>query len=765
MPPVTVAPLPGTTSNWSDPATWGGQLPDAAASVMIPAGRTVVLDRDVQVANLRIEGALTFDRKNLNLSANWILVAGNGILRIGEPTSPFTQKAVITLTANNPAEDILGMGTKFIGATGAGKLELFGESRVNWTKLGATATPGATQIKLMEAVDWRVGERIAIGSTALDPYQSTERAITAVSADRLTVTLDAALTSTHFGQLQTFEGKVLDARAPVALLSRNIVIQGNAESTAAKFGGHVMVMAGASAKVSGVEFVRMGQFDRLGRYPFHWHIAGDRTGDFITGSSVRESFQRGIVVHSTSNTIVRNNVVWNTVGHHYATEIGDETGNLFDRNLGLLTKPFPRDATDPTQRGQNDTQAATFWIRGPHNKFIGNHAGGGDHTGFWFDNVGKVDQAKFEFRGNTAHSYLIDGKRNGEVCCSFEKAALWFTGDGFDTPYRGPFPVSELTLFKNRVAMWGNPLTVGQGFSDVRLSDSILADNIMGLNSHGAKNTVIVGASANTDAYDNIGSSGVQEYGHTQKLENVTFVNFSNGGAAIQHRNCAREAGNVTATGVKLVNAKINMCGYTNNPNVDLAIADVGGTMLGNGVPVTLTPAAAGSRAMYTIDCALNAAQGVRVCNGLLGYSNLHLRGSSATLARDDGVVLDNSDVTTYPFYWTTIEGRRYSLNGDVAAQPTLEFSFFGKYEDDDRHRTVVVSIPASTAFAIYAQDANWFSEGAANRNGIPLLPQATSLAALNSSTASTYFYDSAAKTIYLKLSTAAANRVYVDRR
>jgi hypothetical protein len=509
----------------------------------------------------------------------------------------------------------------------------------------------------------------------------------------------------------------------------------------------------------------MGQFDRLGRYPFHWHLAGDRTGDFITGSSVRESFQRGIVVHSTSNTVVRNNVVWNTVGHNYATEIGDETGNLFERNIGLLTKPFPRDATDMTQRGQKDTQAATFWIRGPDNKFIANHAAGGDHTGFWFDDVGKVDTAKFEFRGNTAHSYLINGRRNGDVCCDFEKAALWFTGDGYDKPYRGPFPVTDMTLFKNRAAMWGNPLTLGQGFADVRLSDSIVADNIMGLNSHGAKNTVIVGTSANVDAIGNIGASGVQEYGHTQRLENVALVNFDKGGSAIQHRNCAREAGNVTAINVKLVNAKINPCGYTDNPNNDLAIADAGGTMLGNGVPVTLVPAAANSRAMYTSDCTLNAAQGVRVCNGLLAYSNLHLRGSTATLSRDDGATLDNSDVTSYPFYWTTIEGRRYSLNGDVSAQPTLEFSFFGKYEDETRARSAVVAIPANSNFAAYAQDASWFSEGSNSRAGMALLPQVTSLAALNGSATSAYFYDPSAKTIHLKLWNDKANRVYIDRR
>jgi hypothetical protein len=313
--------------------------------------------------------------------------------------------------------------------------------------------------------------------------------------------------------------------------------------------------------------------------------------------------------------------------------------------------------------------------------------------------------------------------------------------------------------------MWGNPLTLGQGFADVRLSNSIVADNIMGLNSHGAKDTVIVGNSANADAIGSIGASGVQEYGHTQKLENVAFVNFASGGAAIQHRNCAREAGNVSAKGVKLVNAKINLCGYTDNPNVDLAIADAGGTILGDGAPVTLTPTSANSRAMYTTDCVLNAAQGVRVCNGLLGYSNLHLRGAAATLLRDDGVTLDAQDIANYPFYWTTIEGRRYSVGADVAAQPTLEFSFFGKYEDEVQDRNVVLTIPASTAFAVFAETANWFGPGTSNRNGMAALPQTADLAALSSSTVSAYYFDVPTKTIHLKLWTDKANRVYIDRK
>jgi hypothetical protein len=43
------------------------------------------------------------------------------------------------------------------------------------------------------------------------------------------------------------------------------------ESDADAFGGHLMVAFGASGRFSGVQALRMGQRNVLGRYPFHFH--------------------------------------------------------------------------------------------------------------------------------------------------------------------------------------------------------------------------------------------------------------------------------------------------------------------------------------------------------------------------------------------------------------------------------------------------------------------------------------------------------------
>jgi G8 domain/FG-GAP-like repeat len=755
-----------TGSRWSDPT---GQ------QVMIPAGRRIILDvSPPPLKSLLIEGQLAMDPdKDINLTADWIIVTGQGAkLSMGNQASAYRRRATITLTGTNPNENIMGMGTKVLGAMSGGKIELYGESRVSWTQLGASAAKGASTITLKEKVDWRVGERIVIASTAMDPSEAEVRTIVSISgAD---ISLDRPLAFAHFGNVQSFEGKVLDERAEVALLSRSVVIEGDATSTSLSFGGHVMLMgtpgeryvaspSRAFARISGVEFRRMGQFGRLGRYPLHWHLNGPSSGDFVRNSVVADSIQRGVVVHGTDGILVENNVIYNTLGHSYVVENGTERNNILRGNLGILTRPFPAKPADVDLAAQNDDQAATFWMKSGENRWIGNRAAGGEHTAFWFDDVGPVDTTRSEFRDNTAHSYLINGNRGGDLCCSFEKGALWFTGDGYDKPYRGPFNLSNITVFKSRVAMWGNPLSLGQGFADVRLSDSIIADNIMGLNSHGARNTVIVGVSENKDAVNTIGAQGAQEYGHSQRLENVTFVNFGPGSSAIDHRNCAREAGNVTAINVRLVNATLSLCGYSSESKNDYAIADKTGTLLGSGAPVTITPAMNNSRAMFTTDCVKHPSQNVRVCNGLLGYSNLHQRGANASLKRDDGVTLDVADVDSYPYYWTTIEGRNYSLLGDVGTQPTIEFTMLGKYEDDDQDRSTRVTVPASSAFNISAVNAGWF--GPADRNGAKQIPLLSSLAAVDASTITAYFYDASTRTIYLKLWTSGLNRVFIDRR
>ncbi len=45
----------------------------------------------------------------------------------------------------------------------------------------STAAVGATQITLLQAPNWRVGDRIVLASTDFDPFQAEEVTITAIS--------------------------------------------------------------------------------------------------------------------------------------------------------------------------------------------------------------------------------------------------------------------------------------------------------------------------------------------------------------------------------------------------------------------------------------------------------------------------------------------------------------------------------------------------------------------------------------------------------
>ena len=281
-------PITGADGAWSNPATWGGKLSDGNSSVTIPVGKTITVDSSITVRSVTVGGTLRWaDAPDLELKANWIIVERGGALQLGSASQPFTKRATVTLTGTDTTQDIMGMGTKCLCAMGGGQLQIYGEDRLSWTKLSASAAAGSRQITLLEAGGWRSGEKIVVVSSSFEPEEAEVRGIAGVSSNGKTLTLDAPLRYAHFGLLQSFDGKSLDERAEVGLLSRNIVIQGDEASSALKFGGHVMVMnSGSVAKIRGVEFKRMGQFNRLGRYPLHFHQMRDAMGSFVVSSSL-----------------------------------------------------------------------------------------------------------------------------------------------------------------------------------------------------------------------------------------------------------------------------------------------------------------------------------------------------------------------------------------------------------------------------------------------------------------------------------------------
>lgn len=599
---------------WSAPSTWGGALPAAGAAVVIPAGKRIVLDIDPPpLKSITIEGQLAFDTtKDLNLSAEAIIVVGQGAkFEIGTPANPYLKRATITLTGSNPNENVMGMGTKVLGAQMGAVIEITGESRVMWTQLGATAAKGASNITLKEPVDWRVGDRIVIASSAMKAGEAEERFVTAVSG--ATVTLNAPLAYQHWGTVQIYDGKAVDQRAEVGLLSRNIVIQGDDTSMASKFGGHIMIMGSngaaretnaalrASARVHGVELRRMGQFDRLGRYPFHWHFMGSAPNDFISGSAIHTSIQRGIVVHSSDDVTVRNNVVYNTPGHAYVVEDGTERRVTFERNLGLL----PRAVTfaNPSLKDQADNAAATYWLRTASLNFVGNTSAGGEFAGMWFDmsfiDGANATKASLTFRDNTVHSHEGGRIANTEQ----DTWAIWHT-DGYVPSDEGFLLFDRTNAYKNSRAIE----TKGRGES----TNSILADNMFALSQHVIRDSMVVSRTANTDTDPYWGDSGLFAYGGFGRADNVSFVNFNNGRRAITTLTCNIEFPRFAVSRIRLVNSDPQTgCG-------DGVTHDLDGTMSGAGGARKLISYDARSIdktfGLITSACEVRAAAGFAVC-------------------------------------------------------------------------------------------------------------------------------------------------------
>ncbi|HEY0961277.1 MAG TPA: G8 domain-containing protein [Pseudomonadales bacterium] len=415
---------------WSSPATWpGGQVPAEGDAVTIDSGKEVILDvSPPTLRNLTINGKLSFaNDKDIELKTDWIMLHGE--LSAGSEAAPHTQNATITLVDNVPGENANGMGDRGIMIMG-GTLNLHGARTHTWTKLASTAEAGTNTIDVLDASGWNAGDEIVLASTDYDFKQAERRTISAVNGN--TITLDRPLEFMHFGEI-TFD---VDERGEVGNLTRNIRIQASADSDSNYQGGHVMAMAGSKMFVSGVEFSRMGQHMQLARYPIHWHLLGDATGQFVKNSSFHDTFSRCVTVHGTNNLRVENNVTYNTVGHCFFLEDGVETGNWYVKNLGMLTKCHPTKDCVPTNliveasrpEGQDaddvllpsDNTVSTFWITNPNNHYVDNVAAGSGQIGFWIalpvNGIGQFDGTDAgkntfprrsplgTFKGNVAHS-------------------------------------------------------------------------------------------------------------------------------------------------------------------------------------------------------------------------------------------------------------------------------------------------------------------------------------------------------------------------
>ena len=301
----------------------------------------------------------------------------------------------------------------------------------------------------------------------------------------------------HFGEI-TYG---VDERGEVANLTRNVVFQTEAQlaqtnSSAQTFLDkvtrqlkvkrlHFLISRSGKAYVDGISIEQGGQEGQLGKYPFHWHHAGDVSGQYVKNSVFSNSLNKCISVHVTDRALIENNVGYNSAGHCFYLE-HDETSevrskeNMFKNNLSLETN-IPHSS----QRVKDyDDLAAGFWVTHPRNFFVGNVAGGagalnGQHpgavqrggtgNGFWFE-IMQENYAEAEgialFDDNRAHSN--------------SSAAFWINEPGRYNMDK-KVEVNDFVGYKNRLSnMWVRMVsTTAQ--EDFVINNSQFADSLSGV--------------------------------------------------------------------------------------------------------------------------------------------------------------------------------------------------------------------------------------------------------------------------------------------
>ncbi len=572
---------------WSDPATWqalGREKPLAGEQVTIPAGQHIVLDESPPpLAGLHINGTLEVAQSaHVQLNAHYIML--HGTLQAGTSQQPFDGHFTVTLSDTNPEASAHGaMGTRGILSMG-GHLALFGQAPATpWTRLNQHLPAGAQQLSVLIAEGWEVGDELVIAPTDFHGVSQTERAsITQINGNQ--VRLQQGLQTARWGVLQyltphgmgltpgyvspTGSATVLDERAAVGNLSRNIVIQG-ADDTLWQnqgFGGQIMIMGNDShTQINGVELRRMGQAGRMGRYPIHFHILSyDPSGAERPSGGVREirnnaiwdSRNRCVTIHGTNDVILDGNICHNIDGHAIFLEDAVERRNQITRNL-VLGVHVPAQPLIDSDRPNFTRGPSGFWLTNPDNTVTGNLAADTAGNGFWMafpeSPLGfhshvqmSPDHLPFgAFDDNTSHS-------NGEVGIQLDWVPFNEQGEtrphsyapttdgqdhGYDYNFWSRFTLRHNTTFKNRGAGLWNRTTwptyegwvsadnLGVFFSGAGAEGYIQHALVVGesLNNQNTWRTVSPLNGSNTHQFSPVAFAS---YHSTYSMQNNSVVNF-----------------------------------------------------------------------------------------------------------------------------------------------------------------------------------------------------------------------------------------------
>ncbi|XP_008765159.2 fibrocystin [Rattus norvegicus] len=338
---------------WSRPHSWfPHRVPQDGDNVTVETSHLLLLDANTSLLNsLHIKGGklIFMEPGPIDLRAHSILITDGGELHIGSEDKPFQGKARIKLYGSVHSTSFFPYGVKFL-AVRNGTLSLHGSvPEVTFTYLRAAACAGDTVLALEEAVAWHPGDEAVISSGAtVEGAEATEEVVVVETVHDADLHLRNPLRYSYNFTENWVTGVNHILKATVALLSRNIIVQGNLtlervklldscqEAGAAEgnlkhclysksekmlgarnLGARVIIQSfpeePSLVKLKGVQFRDLGQ-------AFHKHLSsltlvGAMRGSYLHSCSMWGSFSRGLSIHRTWGLKVENNIFYKIVGH------------------------------------------------------------------------------------------------------------------------------------------------------------------------------------------------------------------------------------------------------------------------------------------------------------------------------------------------------------------------------------------------------------------------------------------------------------------
>ncbi|XP_048203494.1 fibrocystin [Perognathus longimembris pacificus] len=408
-----VSPTPAASTSepagplrWSHPETWqgvdkgwggyNGTPPGPGDDVIIPPNRTVLVDIDLpRLRGLYVMGTLEFpvDRSNV-LSVACLAILG-GELRAGTLENPLGKehKLLIHLRASEgvSCDRLYGIRVDpgMIGVYG--KLQLHSAyPKKSWTQLGADIAPGNERIVVEEALDWHPQDKIVLCPSSYEPHEAEVLTVREVRG-RL-VRIHERLRHRHVGGAHVMEdGRSIRLAVAVGLLTRNVQIRPDAACRA-------RILVGSFRKSTGEEFsgtlrLRNVEIQDLGS-PSGPSIALTNAsgGSWVMSSALRQSCGGGLHASGGPGLILKDNVVFGTVGHGIDLE---GQAHVLSKNLVVLvTQPA---WSTPWVAGIKVNRATEVSLRG-------NVVAGSERLGFHVGAHGCSPQVLWS--DNVAHSSL-----------------------------------------------------------------------------------------------------------------------------------------------------------------------------------------------------------------------------------------------------------------------------------------------------------------------------------------------------------------------